>query len=106
MHKFYDEFVSYLYKENKDKCIQFVKERMERGDLDIVELYLEILTPSLNNMECKDGDKDVCIWNEHVRSSIVRTVIECCYPYVAEKRRREIGERSCKTVSKGFAKKG
>jgi methanogenic corrinoid protein MtbC1 len=55
---------------------------LEEKKIDIVTLYTNILAPSLNNMKCNIEEGGVCIWKEHVRSSTIRTVIECCYPYV------------------------
>ena len=55
--------------------------KLERKEIDIVSLYTEILGPALNSMEQEEND-EAFIWREHVRSSIIRTIIENCYPYV------------------------
>lgn len=49
-------------------------------------MYTKILAPSLNTMECKIDEKNICIWREHVRISIIRTIVECCYPYIMKER--------------------
>lgn len=86
---FYDEFISYLDDENKEKALEFILNKLQNGDIQIVDLYNKVLAPALNNMECKLKDKRICIWKEHVRSSIIRTIIECCYPYVIKQRIRK-----------------
>jgi methanogenic corrinoid protein MtbC1 len=59
---------------------------LEEKKIDIVTLYTNILAPCLNNMKGNIEEGGVCIWKEHVRSSIIRTVIECCYPYVIKEK--------------------
>jgi methanogenic corrinoid protein MtbC1 len=75
-----------LEAEDRYACINYVTDALLKGRVNIADLYENILKPALNNIECKVGDKKVCIWKEHVRSSIVRSVIECCYPYVIKER--------------------
>lgn len=82
MNQYYSEFSGYLISEDREKCIGFVLSMLNSNAVNIVTLYEEILTPALNSMVCKAGDNHVCIWEEHIRSSIIRTIIECCYPYI------------------------
>ena len=84
MNKFYKKFVEYLEHENKIDSLEFAIGLLKNKDVTIVELYEEILTPALNNIQCNLREKNLCIWKEHVRSAIVRTIIECSYPYVVE----------------------
>ncbi len=86
MEKYLDEFLDYLEKEDRYSCIKYVNDALSSGKFNIVDLYEKILKPSLNNIECNLKDKKLCIWKEHVRSSIVRTIIENCYSYVINER--------------------
>lgn len=86
MLSFYNEFISYLEEENKGKALECILDKLETGKIQIVDLYKDVLAPSLNNMECKLENKEICIWKEHVRSSIIRSIIECCYPYVLKEK--------------------
>jgi methanogenic corrinoid protein MtbC1 len=97
MHPLYKELLEYFEDENKNGAVKFVMKKLEKGALDIVTLYNELLAPSLNNMKC-EGPEEYCIWKEHVRSSIVRSIIEMCYPYV-------IHEREVKYKNTGKGKK-
>lgn len=83
MSNIYKEFMQYMENEDKERALSFVLELLNSGKIDIPTLYTEILTPSLNNMNCNVETKGICIWKEHIRSSIIRTILECCYPYVA-----------------------
>ena len=86
MHYLYEQFRSYLDQENKYACINFVLTELSNSKIDIVTLYNEILTPALREKYCSESNQDICIWEEHVRTSIIRTIIECCYPYVIDER--------------------
>lgn len=85
MHRFYSEFMEYLEAENREGSLNFVLSKLENNELDIVTLYTEILGPSLNSMKPVENDTTF-IWREHVRSSIIRTLIENCYIYVIKER--------------------
>lgn len=87
MHPLYKDFVKNLEKEDKKACVDLVLDSLKNGKIDIVTLYAEVLTPSLKNMKFAEEDARVVVWKEHIRSSIVRTIIESCYPYVIEQRK-------------------
>ncbi|MBU3193034.1 cobalamin B12-binding domain-containing protein [Clostridium algidicarnis] len=82
MNAYYDEFLHMLDEEDKEGCVKFVLSKLESGKIDVINLYTKILEPSLNNMTCKLNEKTICVWKEHVRTSIVRTILECSYPYI------------------------
>jgi methanogenic corrinoid protein MtbC1 len=86
MDTIYNQFIKLLDLEDKENAVNLILSLLEEKKIDIVSLYINILAPSLNNMKCdiKQGGK--CIWQEHVRSSIIRTIIECSYPYVIKEK--------------------
>lgn len=86
MEKIIKEFYDYLEKENKEKAVNFILSKLKNNEVDVLDLYMKILTPVQNETVCKVQDKRICIWKEHVRTSIVRTIVESCYPYVIKKR--------------------
>jgi methanogenic corrinoid protein MtbC1 len=86
MHPLYDEFVSYLDAEDKEKCLQLVLSSLQNQSIDIVTLYNEILTPAMYADFCREEETEICVWKEHVRTSIVRAIIECSYPYLLNER--------------------
>lgn len=83
-----DDFVKMLEDENKEEAVSYILSKLQKGEIDIVELYEEVLTPALNEAVCYLSDKRICIWKEHVKTGIVRTIVECCYPFVIEKRNK------------------
>jgi MerR family transcriptional regulator, light-induced transcriptional regulator len=98
MHKFYNELMEYLEAENREGSLNFVLSKLENNELDIVTLYTEILAPSLNNMKPAENDMTF-IWREHVRSSIIRTIIENCYTYVIKERDEKYKLKTDKKVA-------
>ena len=80
----YDEFLDYLEQENKEKAVELIIKKLEQIKTinELVDLYQNVLSRSLNEMTCNIKDKKLCIWREHVRSSIIRNILECAYPYV------------------------
>jgi len=86
MEKIYEQLEQYLENENKEEAVNYILSKLQMKEIDVTDLYSFVLTPVLNNMKCKLEDKRICIWKEHVRTAIVRTIVECSYPYVIEKR--------------------
>ena len=95
--KEYEEFLELLEAENKQMAVQYALDLMDSEKMDVRNLYVQILTPALNKMECRLDNKNICIWKEHVRTAIVRTIVECCYPYVI-KERDKMGSAQNKTA--------
>ncbi|MBV1757874.1 MAG: cobalamin-dependent protein [Dethiosulfatibacter sp.] len=82
-----DEFMILFEEFKKDECVRFAINGLNNNDFSIPELYEQILGPALYAVdECIDDDND-CIWREHVKTAIVRTIIESIYPYVIEAKR-------------------
>jgi methanogenic corrinoid protein MtbC1 len=92
-----DEFIALLEKENRGECVSYIIGKLSSGDIDIVSLYDEVLTPALNEPLC-EGEERYCIWHEHVRSSIVRTAVESAYPYLRLEMDEKMVERLGKKV--------
>lgn len=75
-----------LENRDKEKCIEFIIGQIDSKSLKIHELYNDILAAALNSICNEDLPQRIGIWEEHYRSSIIRTIIECCYPYVIKER--------------------
>jgi methanogenic corrinoid protein MtbC1 len=89
MDDFYLEFKKLLDEENREECLKYVISNLDNKKFNLEYLYLHVLKPSLRISECSKDEK-ICIWKEHVKTSIVRTIIECCYPYVVKQRKTRI----------------
>lgn len=86
MENFKAKFLELFEEENKEELVSFCLNALEQGEIDVLDLYTTVLTPALNDMVCKLEEKRICIWKEHVKTGLVRTIVECAYPYVVKKR--------------------
>ncbi len=86
MEQIFKEFEVLLDNENKEETLNYILGKLQTNSIDVLDLYSKILTPALNNMKCSLEDKRICIWKEHIKTSIVRTIVECCFPFVLKKR--------------------
>ena len=82
MNKHYDEFMKLFSKNLKDRCVTWSMDQIGKGTLTIPDLYSNILVPALYSIDDCPEDNPGCIWDEHVKTSIVRTIIEALYPTV------------------------
>lgn len=86
MKDMYKQLLSFFQKEDKQSALAFSMKILEEENVSVVEFYENLLTPALNNVIEEYPDPDELIWREHVRSGIVRTIIESAYPYVMKER--------------------
>lgn len=90
----YGRFRILLDTEDKYGCVRLVLDALGSGQVEIVPLYQEVLRRAAREEFCTLRQRNLCIWEEHVRTSIIRTVLECCYPSIMESRRRAHGDGS------------
>ena len=98
MHPMYEEFVGHLAREDKLRCVELALSKLSRGEIDVVTLYNEVLTPALNAPRYSAEEGGVRIWEEHVRTSIVRTIVENAYPFIQRQKGARNGSASRKSV--------
>jgi MerR family transcriptional regulator, light-induced transcriptional regulator len=98
MNEYAAEFNRIIETENREESLKFIREILENRKLSVIEVYEQILTPSLNSME-STGNEKVDIWKEHIRTSIIRTIIENSYPYVIRERDEKYGVRNGKKIA-------
>ena len=87
----YAEFRALLDAEDKEGCVNYALALLERGT-GIVDLYENVLAPAAREAYCTVRERVLCIFEEHIRTSIIRTVLECCYPHLVKQRRSRIGD--------------
>ena len=82
----YDTFIRHLDDENKEATVTHIRKLLSSGEVTLEELYLDFITPALNEFTCTHADEDICIWKEHRRTSIIRTILEMSYLDVLEQK--------------------
>lgn len=75
-------FISALSSHDKIRCIQLVKDALDADSISIPELYENVLARSLYLIATNEKEQQVSIWEEHIQSGIVRSVVENTYPYI------------------------
>ncbi len=84
--KYYQEFTKHLKMEDKENSVNYAMQLVSGKELDIVTLYDEILRPALYEIASNEKEQSITIGQEHIRTAIVRTIVECCYPFVIAER--------------------
>lgn len=93
MHNLYHNILHALQMEDKEQAVHLSLEALETHQVSVIELYENILRPALASVVEEYKDEDDLIWKEHVRSAIIRTIIECDFPYVLKEQIAVEGER-------------
>ena len=83
--KYQETFFEYLSHEDKKSAVEFAYKLLNENLLSIEELYLELLAPSLSHFYCTEKDEDICIWKEHFRTSVIRTILETSYVFILKR---------------------
>lgn len=91
MEELYQKFIEYLQFENKEMAVSLILDYLEKAESsdEIVQIYTNVLARALNEIGCNLKDKNICIWKEHIRSSIVRTILESSYSQIIRLKNKE-----------------
>lgn len=73
-----------IIKNDKTKAVELAISMLESKEISIVSLYQDVLSPALSEIDQCTEEESKCIWKEHIRTNIVRTIIESAYTYVAK----------------------
>jgi methanogenic corrinoid protein MtbC1 len=87
LNPFYKDFLKLLEKEDKEGAVGYAYDLLASKKISIETLYMELLAPSLLDFKCLIEDEEICIWKEHLRTSIIRTILENAYLFVLERRK-------------------
>lgn len=83
----HEQFVDLITKDEKDTLINLLIESLNKKETTVRQLYRERILPSIEDFECPFQKDPLCIWKEHVRTSMTRTVIEVIYPYLLKEKK-------------------
>ena len=83
-----NDFTALLERGNREGAVSFALGLLERGDASLPELYENILTPCLNQIEVPRKTEDELIWREHLQWAIIQAVIGACWPFVLLARKK------------------
>lgn len=89
----YQAFLKILEKEDKEKAVLFIMDLLNKEEISLPRLYLELLTPAMHEIQCIDKSDKICIWKEHLRSAIISTIIGSTYPYVLKQKEKNNGKK-------------
>lgn len=81
---------------DKETSVELALTMLENGEIDVVSLYQDVLAPALVDIDGCTEDEAKCIWIEHIRTNIVRTIIEAAYVYVV----KSVKENNVKPLNK------
>lgn len=87
MEDLLSRFMEHIKSEDKESALNLCINALRNKSISVVDLYQTILTPALNSVVYEYKDEEDLIWREHVRSGIIRNIVECTYPYVLEERK-------------------
>lgn len=86
------KFVSFLDQDDKDQALHFALGLLQSKQITLLDFYYQFLTPALNNFVCTNEDASICIWKEHTRTSIIRTILESTYAFVTKEKASSVGK--------------
>ena len=84
LKELFSQFKTALKNYDKRTCIRLVKDALNQKSFTIPEIYEGVLAKSLYDIASNDKEQEIGIWQEHIQSGIVRTVIESSYPYLLD----------------------
>ena len=89
----YSEFLKALQDFDRAKAIEVAQQALQDNQITIPDLYEKVLAPSLNQVASNTREQQIAIWEEHIYSGIVRSVVESIFPYI-QKGSKPIGKKA------------
>lgn len=80
MEELYKNVLLALQNEDEEQAVALSINALKDKKVSVVDLYEMVLVPALNHVVEEYKKDDELIWREHVRSAIIRTIIESAYP--------------------------
>ena len=93
MNPYLTDFIRILATEDRNEALRYILDLKQETGLSVLEIHRDLLTAALNTME-SSGNENIDIWREHVRTSIIKTIIENLLPFV-------VAERNATAAPKG-----
>jgi methanogenic corrinoid protein MtbC1 len=78
------EFMDAFDRLDKETCVTLAFDALSSGAVDVPALYDGVLRKSMENLTDVETDPLHKIWKEHIKSSIIRTIIEMSFPFVVK----------------------
>lgn len=88
MEELYKRVLLALQKEDKEQAVSLSINALKEKKVSVIDLYERVLVPALNHVIEEYKKDEELIWREHVRSAIIRTIIESAYPYILEEKKK------------------
>jgi|GEM_PF-752037 len=88
----YSDFYPALQAGDKIKCYKLVQAALTEGLL-IQDLYQAVLEKSLYTIASQSNKQSLPVWQEHLQTNIVLTLIETAFPYVMAQKQASIHKR-------------
>lgn len=79
--KILDNIIQEIQNENRKNALELAMKYLDSDQASITKLYEHALKVALYQVDCQENDNE-CIWREHVKTSIVRSIIESSLPYI------------------------
>lgn len=81
------KLIKLINEQNREQSTLLAIKMLEEKEVSIVELYENVLKKALYQIDCAELDRE-CIWREHIKTAIVRTIIEVTYPYILKEKKK------------------
>lgn len=98
MKEIQQQFYALLKAYDRQGALALALDLLQNQGVGIPQLYEQVLVPSLAGIQVLRKEEGEKIWQEHAMTAIVRTVVECAYPYVLRQKNRQNTENSRRQV--------
>ncbi|HPE69948.1 MAG TPA: cobalamin B12-binding domain-containing protein [Thermotogota bacterium] len=88
------QFMEALERRDKAGCVSVAIQSLQDGSIDVLGLFQEWLVPALENWQCPFTADPSCIYFEHIRTEIVKSVLENAYPYILDVRKKQVPRKA------------
>jgi methanogenic corrinoid protein MtbC1 len=87
----YKKFLNFIELEDKDNALILILDLLKNGT-KVKDVYEYLIIPALKDYECLNKNEIFCVWKEHTRTSIIRTILESTYEFIIKERDTQVNK--------------
>ena len=89
------EFFNLIKKNDREKAVLFVLDLLNKNKLSIIEFFENLIIPTMKEIQigCEHKNENFCVSKKQIMLNILRTTIECSYPYIITKKEKLNGRK-------------
>jgi len=87
--KIIQTLMKHLFNFDQNKAIELVQNQLTPSKQSVLEVYEALLIPAMKKVQ---EEQNQALWQEHLRTTMLQTMVECTLPFVLQAKQKPNGK--------------